>query len=297
MEQLSPYELLVAGWVSGHGYGFRIEGVHKPEKWNDLEEPSLVWEWEHESTLPTLTPSEDSPLPGLLRLVDDPSICDTEPASWEYIEKFAAAYGPLELCEHALPHTHHPDCYPTEAEPVSAWFAWAQVFHAAETGAPIPDAASDRLKLPARSSAREIIDWLARGFGSQARSPREGRHYGLFESLAGVAPASRRKGRQLCAHCGKKPPRPAKGAWYCRDCVKLRNRLKRQRDRRRDTSARRILRSVLPDRKDPGYPEALREIAEPRTVLGVGVAKDPLSKRVRDLAEERHARLMRKLRR
>ena len=76
------------------------------------------------------------------------------------------------------------------------------MFYAAETSAPIPNAAMDRLQLPAGFSAREVIDWLAQGYGWRARSPQQGRYYGLFERLAGVMPRSRRKGQQLCPHCG-----------------------------------------------------------------------------------------------
>ena len=296
MEDLSPYELIVADWVGGHAYGYRIEGVVEPDKGNDLEEPSLVWEREHASTLPTLTPALEPPLTALLRLVDDPRVYDSEPTRAEYVAKFATVYGPLELCEHALPYTHHPDCYPAHAEAVSAWIAWARVFYAAEADAPIPEAATLRLRLPTGFPAREVIDWLARGHGLQARSPREGRHHGLFERLAGVTPAFRKRGQELCPHCGMKPPR-AKGAWYCGDCVGLRNTLKSRRDRARDKGARRILRSVLPDRKDAGYAEALRQIAEPRTVLGASLGEDPLLKRVRNFARDRYAALMRKRRR
>ncbi len=139
------------------------------------------------------------------------------------------------------------------AEPVSAWVAWAQVFYAAETCAPIPDSAGGRLQLPDGFSARDVIDWLAQGYGWRARSPQNGRHYGLFERLAGVVvPLSGRQGQQLYPHCGTKPPRSSR-ADYCGDCAKLINALKSRRRRSVDTSARRILRWILPDRKDPAH--------------------------------------------
>ena len=102
-----------------------------------------------------------------------------------------------------------------------------------------------------------------------------------------MIPLSGRQGQQLCRHCGTKSPHSSR-ADYCGDCVGLRNRLKSRRSRSRDTSARHILRSILPDQKDPAYREALKRIVEPRPVLGVGLQGDPLSDRVRKLARERY---------
>ena len=108
-----------------------------------------------------------------------------------------------------------------------------------------------------------------------------------------VVPLSGRQGQQLYPHCGTKPPRSSR-ADYCGDCAELINALKSRRRHSVDTSARRILRWILPDRKDPSYPEGLKQLAEPPLVLGVGLQENPLSRRVRKLARERYEALSRK---
>jgi predicted nucleic acid-binding Zn ribbon protein len=127
-------------------------------------------------------------------------------SSAELVLEIARRYGPLRLCEHDLPFTHHPDCRANREERVSAWLAWAEVFAAARAGLRLPASAAERLGLtddvgqrrePWSLRALDLLRWLAAGYGYRAADPRNELYdVGLFFELVRKVEAAQER------HCG-----------------------------------------------------------------------------------------------